>query len=78
MAIDRPLAGLRVVDVVSGPLAITTRYLAELGARVDRIASPGTRSITAPLPLRRCWQARTSSSRTLGLSSACAIRHRSS
>jgi crotonobetainyl-CoA:carnitine CoA-transferase CaiB-like acyl-CoA transferase len=37
MAFDRPLAGVRVVDAVRGPLAVTTRYLAELGARVDRI-----------------------------------------
>jgi crotonobetainyl-CoA:carnitine CoA-transferase CaiB-like acyl-CoA transferase len=37
MAVDRPLAGVRVVDAVHGPLAITTRYLAELGAQVDRV-----------------------------------------
>lgn len=36
MTADRPLAGLRVVDLVDGPLAPITRYLAELGARVDR------------------------------------------
>ncbi|WP_062769391.1 CaiB/BaiF CoA-transferase family protein [Sphingopyxis terrae] len=36
MSVDRPLAGLRVVDLVEGPLAPITRYLAELGARVDR------------------------------------------
>lgn len=36
MSADRPLAGLRVVDLVDGPLAPITRYLAELGARVDR------------------------------------------
>ncbi|MBA2933795.1 CoA transferase [Sphingomonas sp. CGMCC 1.13654] len=35
--IDRPLAGIRVVDCVSGPLAPITRTLAELGARVDRL-----------------------------------------
>lgn len=35
---DRPLAGIRVVDLVAGPLAPITRYLAELGARVDRLA----------------------------------------
>ncbi|HET6536847.1 MAG TPA: CoA transferase [Sphingopyxis sp.] len=37
---ERPLAGLRVVDLISGPLApldSITRYLAELGARVDHI-----------------------------------------
>lgn len=34
--VDRPLSGLRVVDLVEGPLAPITRYLAELGARVDR------------------------------------------
>ena len=38
MAVDRPLTGVRVVDAVHGPLSITTRYLAELGAQVDRIA----------------------------------------
>ena len=37
MPVDRPLSGVRVVDAVHGPLAMTTRYLAELGARVDRI-----------------------------------------
>ena len=36
MTVDRPLAGLRVIDLVDGPLAPITRYLAELGARVDR------------------------------------------
>lgn len=39
MSVDRPLAGVRVVDAVSGPLAPTTRYLAELGARVDRLVT---------------------------------------
>lgn len=37
MAVDRPLAGVRVLDAVRGPLAVSTRYLAELGAQVDRI-----------------------------------------
>ncbi|MCC2980610.1 CaiB/BaiF CoA-transferase family protein [Sphingomonas sp. IC4-52] len=37
MAVDRPLRGVRVVDAVHGPLSVTTRYLAELGAQVDRI-----------------------------------------
>lgn len=35
--VDRPLSGLRILDLVQGPLAPLTRYLAELGARVDRI-----------------------------------------
>ncbi|WP_425229993.1 CoA transferase [Sphingomonas sp.] len=39
--IDRPLAGIRIVDAVMGPLAPLTRYLAELGARVDRIVPVG-------------------------------------
>jgi crotonobetainyl-CoA:carnitine CoA-transferase CaiB-like acyl-CoA transferase len=39
--IDRPLAGLRIVDAVRGPLAPITRYLAELGATVDRFDGPG-------------------------------------
>lgn len=34
---DRPLAGLRVIDLVDNPLKGLTRYLAELGAQVDRI-----------------------------------------
>lgn len=34
---ERPLQGLRVVDAVRGPLAPLSRYLAELGARVDRV-----------------------------------------
>lgn len=38
--VDRPLSGIRVVDAVAGPLASATRYLAELGAQVDRIAPP--------------------------------------
>jgi crotonobetainyl-CoA:carnitine CoA-transferase CaiB-like acyl-CoA transferase len=36
-SIDRPLGGLRVLDLVQGSLAPLTRYLAELGARVDRV-----------------------------------------
>ena len=41
--IDRPLAGIRIVDLVTGPLAPATRYLAELGATVDRLVpvAPG-------------------------------------
>jgi crotonobetainyl-CoA:carnitine CoA-transferase CaiB-like acyl-CoA transferase len=39
MSVDRPLAGLRIVDLVEGPLAPITRYLAELGARVDRFVA---------------------------------------
>lgn len=39
MSAGRPLSGLRVVDLVDGPLAPLTRYLAELGARVDRFVS---------------------------------------
>ncbi len=38
--VDRPLADLRIVDAVSGPLAPITRYLAELGAAVVRVAVP--------------------------------------
>lgn len=36
-AVDPPLAGIRVIDAVAGPLAPITRYLADLGAQVDRI-----------------------------------------
>lgn len=35
--VDRPLAGIKVVDLVRGPLAAITRYLAELGASVTRV-----------------------------------------
>lgn len=38
----RPLAGFTIVDAVAGPLAPATRYLAELGAQVVRIATPQT------------------------------------
>jgi crotonobetainyl-CoA:carnitine CoA-transferase CaiB-like acyl-CoA transferase len=34
---DRPLGGVRIIDLVRGPLAPITRTLAELGAQVDRI-----------------------------------------
>ncbi|WP_176593673.1 CoA transferase [Sphingobium sp. EM0848] len=35
--LDLPLSGICVVDLVRGPLASITRYLAELGAQVDRL-----------------------------------------
>ena len=38
-AIDPPLSGVRIVDLVQGALAPITRYLAELGARVDRVVA---------------------------------------
>lgn len=38
---DRPLAGLRVVDVAAGPLSAIGRILAELGADVVRVEPPG-------------------------------------
>lgn len=38
--VDLPLSGIFVVDMVRGPLASITRYLAELGARVDRLDDP--------------------------------------
>lgn len=40
MSVDRPLTGVRVIDLVAGPMAPITRYLAELGARVDRYVTP--------------------------------------
>lgn len=46
-AVDRPLAGVRVVDAVRGPLSAATRYLAELGARVDRIVRAPEDALTA-------------------------------
>ena len=36
---DRPLSGIRVVESVQGPLAMIGRYLADLGAAVDRFAT---------------------------------------
>lgn len=41
-AVDRPLSGLRIIDGVTGPLAPITRYLAELGAVVIRLADVAT------------------------------------
>ena len=35
---NRPLSGIRVIDGVRGPLAMIARYLADLGAQVDRFA----------------------------------------
>lgn len=40
--LDYPLSGIFVVDLVRGPMASIARYLAELGARVDRIDEPGS------------------------------------
>ncbi|WP_421738057.1 CoA transferase [Caulobacter sp.] len=37
---DRPLRGIKVADLVRGPLAPITRYLAELGAEVTRLVDP--------------------------------------
>ena len=48
LEVDRPLAGIRIVDAVGGPLAAITRHLADLGARVDRF---GASEADAP------WQA---------------------
>lgn len=59
--IDRPLAGVRILEEVTGPLAGITRYLAELGATVwrsppaepgllaDFIVNRGKLTIDAPL-----------------------------
>jgi len=48
-----PLAGIRVVDAVAGPLAPITRYLAELGARVDRVVELQTGDRFADLAANR-------------------------
>lgn len=40
--VDRPLRGLHIVDLVRGPLSPITRYLAELGAVVERFDSSET------------------------------------
>ncbi len=39
--LDRPLSGLRVLDLVPGPMAVATRLLAELGADVVRLSPDG-------------------------------------
>ena len=44
--IDRPLAGIRIVDMVVGPLAPLTRYLAELGATVMRTLPVGNDAVS--------------------------------
>jgi crotonobetainyl-CoA:carnitine CoA-transferase CaiB-like acyl-CoA transferase len=36
--VRRPLAGMKIIDLVTGPLAPATRYLADLGASVTHIA----------------------------------------
>jgi crotonobetainyl-CoA:carnitine CoA-transferase CaiB-like acyl-CoA transferase len=36
---NRPLSGIRIVEGVHGPLAMIGRYLADLGAEVDRFAA---------------------------------------
>lgn len=43
--IDRPLRGIKVADLVRGPLAPITRYLAELGAEVTRLVEPSEESL---------------------------------
>ncbi|MET0364861.1 MAG: CoA transferase, partial [Sphingobium sp.] len=54
-AVLPPLTGIHVVDAVAGPLAPITRYLAELGATVDRFAVTGTamRDLTDNIGKRR-------------------------
>jgi crotonobetainyl-CoA:carnitine CoA-transferase CaiB-like acyl-CoA transferase len=39
--LDRPLTGVRVIDLAYGPLAAISRYLVELGAEVIRVEPPG-------------------------------------
>ncbi|WP_077145589.1 hypothetical protein [Sphingopyxis sp. KK2] len=65
MTLDRPLAGLRVVDLIDGPLAPITRYLAELGARVDRhVATRARPPISSPMPARSCTPGRSMTRRS--------------
>jgi crotonobetainyl-CoA:carnitine CoA-transferase CaiB-like acyl-CoA transferase len=45
--IERPLAGLVIIDAVAGPLAPLTRFLAELGASVVRVVGSGDCEIAA-------------------------------
>lgn len=39
--VDRPLAGIRIIDIVDGPLQTTGRILADLGAEVIRVEPLG-------------------------------------
>lgn len=48
LSVDRPLSGLRVVDLVASPLAGLTRTLAELGAYVVRVEVEGRGANSAP------------------------------
>lgn len=41
IAVDRPLAGVRVIDMMTGSMAAITRHYAELGADVVRIEPEG-------------------------------------
>jgi crotonobetainyl-CoA:carnitine CoA-transferase CaiB-like acyl-CoA transferase len=38
---DPPLLGMRVIDLVSGPMQAVSRHLLDLGARVTRVRLPG-------------------------------------
>ena len=40
-AYDPPLLGVRVVDLVSGPMQAVSRLLLDLGAQVTRVELPG-------------------------------------
>lgn len=44
---NRPLSGIRIVESVEGPLAMIGRYLADLGATVDRFARDAADSAEA-------------------------------
>src|ERR1700733_14753140 len=38
---DPPLLGVRVIDLVSGPMPAVSRYLLDFGAQVTRVDVPG-------------------------------------
>lgn len=44
---DPPLAGLRVVEITSGPMRLVGRYLADLGAEVTRVCDAKPDELTA-------------------------------
>src|ERR1700748_297829 len=41
---DPPLLGVRVIDLVSGPMQAVSRHLLDLGAQVTRVRRPGVTS----------------------------------
>jgi crotonobetainyl-CoA:carnitine CoA-transferase CaiB-like acyl-CoA transferase len=48
---DPPLLGVRVIDLVSGPMQAVSRHLLDLGARVTRVRLPGVTGSAAVGPV---------------------------